>query len=111
MRYMKVVIIAVMFVFAHTAMAGTTHFETATIKSVDVESNTFTVEFDNSGITKTYSFPDMINFINDGVALVDKSAFKPGQPVKLKFETKKPKLVTPGTRTNREYTLEGMTVN
>jgi hypothetical protein len=110
MRYLKVVIIVVMFAFAGTAMAGTALYETGTLKSVDVESNTFTVELDKSGVTRTYNFPDAINFIDNGVTLVDKSAFKPGQPVQLKFESDKPKFTVPGQRTKKEYTLKGMTV-
>lgn len=111
MRFMKVLIVIVMFVLAHTAMAGTSLYQTGTIKSVDVENNTFTVELDNSGTTGTYSFPETINFIDEGVALVDKSAFKPGQPVKLKFESKKPKSTVPGIRVKKkEYTLKGMIV-
>lgn len=110
MRYMKVVIITVLLVVANTAMAGTTLFENATIKSIDVESNTLTVELD-SGITKTFSFPDTINFVDEGVALVDKSAFKPGQSVKLKFETVTPKFSNAGVRSKRKYSLKGMIVD
>ena len=111
MRHMKVVIIAVMFLVANTAMAGKTLYENATIKSVDVENNTFTVELDSTGATKTYSFPETINFIDDGVTLVDKSAFKPGQSVKLKLESETPKFNNPGTRTSKEYSLKGMIVD
>ena len=110
MHYLKVVIIIVMFVSAHTAMAGRVLFEDGTIKSVDVENNTFTVELDNSGITKTYSFPDAINFVDDGVALVDKSAFKLGQSVRLKLEVEKSRFANPLSGTNKEYTLKGLTV-
>jgi len=110
MRYLKFIIVAMMFVFANSAMAGTAVLETATIKSVDVENNTITVELDKSGMTKTYSFPEMVTFIDNGVSLVDKSAFKPGQSVKLKFESEKPRLANPMVRAKPEYTLKGMTV-
>lgn len=110
MRYLKVIIFAVMFVAAGSAMAGKALYETATIKSVDTKNNTFTVELNNSGLTRTYSFPDAINFINNGVALVDKSAFKPGQAVKLHFESEKPGFTNIGMRTERKYTLKGMIV-
>ena len=110
MRYLKFLMIATMFAFAHTTTAGTTLVETATIKSVDVESNTITVELDKSGMTKTYSFPETVTFIDNGVTLVDKSAFKPGQSVKLMFVTEKPKVAYSGERTKTEYTLKGMTV-
>ena len=110
MNYLRIVIIAMMFVLAQTAMAETSHFETATIKSVDVKNNTITVEFDNSGITRTFNFPDKINFIDNGVALVDKSAFKSGQPIKLEFETKRTNIGIPGRRPETKYVLKGMIV-
>ena len=108
---MKVVMIAALFVVTNAAMAGKSVYENATIKSVDVENNTFTVELDSTGTTKTYSFPETINFVDDGVTLVDKSAFKPGQSVKLKLESEKSKFSTPGNRTEREYSLKGMIVD
>ena len=111
MSYMRILIIVFMFVFGNAAMARSSLYETGTIKSVDVENNTFTVELDKSGTTETYSFPDTINFIDEGVALVDKSAFKPGQPVKLNFESTKPKSFAPGIKVKKsEYTLKGMIV-
>ena len=110
MRYLKYMIFAVMFVFAHTAMAGTSVLETATIKSVDVENNTITVELDKSGMTQTYSFPETVTFIDNGVTLIDKSTFKPGQSVNLKFESTKPRFADPLVRYKPEYTLKGMTV-
>ena len=111
MHFLKAMTFSVMFLFAYSAMAGSSLYASGTIKSVDVKNNTFTVELENSGDTKTYSFPDSINFTDDGVALVDKSAFKEGQPVKLMFETKKPMFSNPVTRTQKEYILKSMTVN
>jgi Cu/Ag efflux protein CusF len=111
MSYLRTVVIAAMLLFVHTAMAERTVYETGTIKSVDLENNTFTVELGNSGATKTYSFPEMIMFIDNGTDLVDKSAFKPGQSVNLKFEAEKPRFANPGIKANNEYSLKGMTVN
>lgn len=110
MHYIKAVIFTAMFLFVYSAMAGSSLYASGTIKSVDVQNNTFTVELENSGDTKTYSFPDSINFTDDGVALVDKSAFKAGQPVKLMFETKKPMFNNSITRAPKEYILKGMVV-
>jgi hypothetical protein len=109
MRIFKGVMTAIVFALAHTAVAGTL-YETATIKSVDAENNTITVEFEKSGLTKTFNFPEKIGFVDEGIALVDKSAFKPGQSVSLELESEKPKAADYGITTRKEYSLKGMTV-
>lgn len=85
MRYLKTLLFTMVFAAAHTVMAAGVSYETGIIKSVDVSSNTFTVEFGDSGLTKTYSFPDLVNFIDNGELLHDKTLIEPGQVVKLKF--------------------------
>ena len=85
MRNLKTLIFILVFAAAHTAMAAGVSYETGIIKSVDIDSNTFTVESYKSGMTKTYSFPSMVNFIDNGALIHDKSLIEPGQVVKLKF--------------------------
>ena len=109
MRIFKVVTLAAMCVSVNFAMAAGL-YEAGTIKSVDVKNNTFTVELEKSGLTKTYNFPSRINFIDNGVTLVDKSAFKPGQTVNLELAAEKSRSVNQGSGTKKEYTLRGMTV-
>jgi len=108
---MKVLMIAVLFAVTSTAMAGTSVFVAGTIKSVDVDNNTFTVQLDDSGITKTYSFPDLISFAQKRLTLIDKSAFKPGQSVKLNLEAESSRFSNSVAGAKKEYTLKSMTVD
>ena len=89
-------------VCAHTAAAEVS-YRTGIITTVDVDSNTFTVLYTDSGKTKSYSFPDKVNFINNGVTRHDKTLIEPGQFVELKF-------VKTGMTTKTEGILKGKVV-
>lgn len=103
MRIFKSVIFILVFTFTHTTTAAEVFYKTGIIKAVDMNSNTFTVEFDDSGLTKTYNFPDKVNFIDNGVTLADKTLIERGQPARLKF-------VNTGMAAKTESTVHGMVV-
>lgn len=103
MRYLKTLTFILVFAAAHTTMAAGVFYETGTIKSVDMSGNTFTVKFDGSGITKTYSFPGTVNYIDKGMLHHDKSLIQPGQAAKLKF-------MNTGMQASPEKTVSGVVI-
>ena len=54
-------------------------------------------------MTETYSFPDKVNFIENGVPRHDKTLIEPGQPARLKF-------IGSGTAKKSKITVRGMVV-
>lgn len=103
MRHLKTLIFIMVFAAAHTVTAAGVSYQTGTIKSVDMADNTFTVKLNGSGMTKTYNFPDSVNFVNKGALMHDKSLIEPGQTARLKF-------VDAGMMTKRENSVKGIVV-